>query len=94
MQTIKGTKFFVFLTKKMQAKQKQSKRLSVRDSPCRNLFSPRQRRQKKYLIVRVKHQLGTPRGRYEEHSSKFPLVVKPKFIEPVGESQTLEGDAC
>jgi hypothetical protein len=24
-------------------------------------------------------QLGTPRGRYDEHSSKFPLVVKPRF---------------
>jgi hypothetical protein len=24
-------------------------------------------------------QLGTPRGRYEEHSSKFPSVVKPRF---------------
>jgi hypothetical protein len=35
-------------------------------------------------------QLGTPRGRYEEHSSKFPSVVKPRVIEPVGESQTSE----
>jgi hypothetical protein len=24
-------------------------------------------------------QLGTPRGRYDEHSSKFPSVVKPRF---------------
>jgi hypothetical protein len=39
-------------------------------------------------------QLGTPRGRYVEHSNKFLLVVKPRFIEPVGESQTSEGDAC
>jgi hypothetical protein len=39
-------------------------------------------------------QLGTPRGRYEEHSSKFLSVVKPRFIEPVGESQTSKGDAC
>jgi hypothetical protein len=30
-------------------------------------------------------QLGTPRGRYDEHSSKFPSVMKPRFIEPVGE---------
>jgi hypothetical protein len=29
-----------------------------------------------------------------EHNSKFPSVVKPRFIEPVGESQTSEGDAC
>jgi hypothetical protein len=26
--------------------------------------------------------LGTPRGRYEEHNSKFPSVVKPRFIKP------------
>jgi hypothetical protein len=39
-------------------------------------------------------QLGTPRERYDEHSNKFPSVVKPRFIEPIGESQTSEGDAC
>jgi hypothetical protein len=33
-------------------------------------------------------QLGTPRGRYDEHSSKFSLSKKPRFIEPVGKSQT------
>jgi hypothetical protein len=33
--------------------------------------------------------LGTPRGRYDEHNSKFPSVVKPKFIKPVGERTTL-----
>jgi hypothetical protein len=30
-------------------------------------------------------QLGTPRGRYDEHSSKSSLNMKPRFIEPVGE---------
>jgi hypothetical protein len=30
-------------------------------------------------------QLGTPRGRYDEHSSKSSLSIKPRFIEPVGE---------
>jgi hypothetical protein len=30
-------------------------------------------------------QLGTPRGRYDEHSSKSSLGMKPRFIEPVGE---------
>jgi hypothetical protein len=30
-------------------------------------------------------QLGTPRGRYDEHNSKFSSVVKPRFIEPIGE---------
>jgi hypothetical protein len=24
-------------------------------------------------------QLETPRGRYDEHSSKFPSIVKPRF---------------
>jgi hypothetical protein len=39
-------------------------------------------------------QLGNPRGRYDEHSSKFPLVMKPRFIEPVGETnQLLKVDA-
>jgi hypothetical protein len=39
-------------------------------------------------------QLGTPRGRYDEHNSKFSLSKKPRFIEPVGKSQTSEGHAC
>jgi hypothetical protein len=30
-------------------------------------------------------QLGTPRGRYDEHSSKSFLSMKPRFIKPVGE---------
>jgi hypothetical protein len=30
-------------------------------------------------------QLGTPRGRYDEHISKSSLGMKPRFIEPVGE---------
>jgi hypothetical protein len=30
-------------------------------------------------------QLGTPRGRYDEHSNKSSLSMKPRFIEPVGE---------
>jgi hypothetical protein len=33
------------------------------------------------------HPVGTPRGRYDEHSSKFFLSKKPRFIEPVGKSQ-------
>jgi hypothetical protein len=32
-------------------------------------------------------QLGTPRGRYDEHSSTFSLSKKPRFIKPVGKSQ-------
>jgi hypothetical protein len=30
-------------------------------------------------------KLGTPTGRYDEHSSKSSLSMKPRFIEPVGE---------
>jgi hypothetical protein len=30
-------------------------------------------------------QLGMPRGRYDDHSSKSSLSMKPRFIEPVGE---------
>jgi hypothetical protein len=30
-------------------------------------------------------QLGTPRGRYNEHSGKFPSVQNQGLIEPVGE---------
>jgi hypothetical protein len=30
-------------------------------------------------------QLGTPRGRYDEHSNKSFLSIKPRFIKPVGE---------
>jgi hypothetical protein len=36
-------------------------------------------------------QLGTPSGRYDEHSTKFPSVVNQGLIGPVGESQTSEG---
>jgi hypothetical protein len=43
---------------------------------------------------RMTTQLGTPRGRYDEYSSKFPLSKKPRFNRPVGKSQTPEGDAC
>jgi hypothetical protein len=31
------------------------------------------------------NQLGTPRGRCDEHNSKFSLSMKPKFNWPVGE---------
>jgi hypothetical protein len=30
-------------------------------------------------------QLGTLRGRYDEHSNKSSLSIKPGFIKPVGE---------
>jgi hypothetical protein len=37
---------------------------------------------------RMTTQLGTPRGRYDKHSSKFSLSKRPRFIDPVGKSQT------
>jgi hypothetical protein len=33
----------------------------------------------------INYQLGTPRGRYDEHNSKFSLSKKPRFNRPVGE---------
>jgi hypothetical protein len=41
----------------------------------------------------------TPRWEPQEEgmmstATSLPSVVKPRFIEPVGESQTSEGDAC
>jgi hypothetical protein len=41
----------------------------------------------------------TPRWEPQEKgmmstAASLPSVVKPRFIEPVGESQTSEGDAC
>jgi hypothetical protein len=38
--------------------------------------------------------VGNPKRRYDEHSYKFSLSKKPRFIEPVGKNQTSEGDAC
>jgi hypothetical protein len=35
---------------------------------------------------RITTQLGTPRGRYDEHSRKSSLSKKPRFIELVGKS--------
>jgi hypothetical protein len=38
-------------------------------------------------------QLGTPRGRYDEYSSCFPSIMKPRFIVLGEERQATEGDA-
>jgi hypothetical protein len=39
-------------------------------------------------------QLGTPRGRYDEYSSKvFPSVKKPRYVDQERSKQTTEGDA-
>jgi hypothetical protein len=45
------------------------------------------------VMMKMTDQLGTPRGRYDEHSSKFPSVRNHGFI--VQEKvNTPEGDAC
>jgi hypothetical protein len=45
------------------------------------------------VMMKITDQLGTPRERYDEHSSKFPSVRNQGFI--VQEKvNTLEGDAC
>jgi hypothetical protein len=35
---------------------------------------------------RMTTQLGTLRGRYDEHISKFSLSKKPRFVDPVEKS--------
>jgi hypothetical protein len=42
---------------------------------------------------KITTQLGTPRGRYDEHSSKSSLSKKLRFVKLVGKRQTSEGDA-
>jgi hypothetical protein len=44
-------------------------------------------------MMKMTDPLGTPRGRYDEHSNKFPLVRNQGLI--VQEKvNTPEGDAC
>jgi hypothetical protein len=38
-------------------------------------------------------QLGTPREGAMSTAASFPSVMKPRFINPVGKSQTPEDDA-
>jgi hypothetical protein len=38
--------------------------------------------------------IENPKRRCDEYSSNFRSVMKPKYINPVGKSQTQEGDAC
>jgi hypothetical protein len=45
------------------------------------------------VMMKMTDQLGTPRGRYDEHSRKFPSVRNQGFI--VQEKvNTPEGNAC
>jgi hypothetical protein len=50
----------------------------MRDSPCRSLLPPRQRRQKNCLMTCKYSPWGTPRGRYDEHSSRSFLSYETK----------------
>jgi hypothetical protein len=38
--------------------------------------------------------VGNPKRRCDDDINKYSLSKKPRFIEPVGKSQTSEGDAC
>jgi hypothetical protein len=48
-------------------------------------FSPATAPEKLLDSAVLAAQLGTPRGRYDEHNSKSSLSMKPRFIELVGE---------
>jgi hypothetical protein len=39
-------------------------------------------------------QLETPREGVMSTAESFPSVMKPRYVNPVGKSQTPEGDAC
>jgi hypothetical protein len=39
-------------------------------------------------------QLETPREGVMNIAANFPSVMKPRYVNPVGKSQTSEGDAC
>jgi hypothetical protein len=52
-------------------------------------------RKSRHPLMACKYSpLGTPRARYDEHSSKSSLSYETKVYQPVGESQTSEGDVC
>jgi hypothetical protein len=38
--------------------------------------------------------VGNPKRRFDEYSGKFSLSKKPRYINPVGKSQTQKDDAC
>jgi hypothetical protein len=47
-----------------------------------------------YILVDDR-PVGNPKRRYDEHSNKSSLSMKPRFIEPVGERTKLQKvDAC
>jgi hypothetical protein len=62
-------------------------------------FNPLQRRQKTFVAkltwecVVNDRPVGNPKRRFDEYSSKFSLSYETKIVNPVGKSQTTEGDA-
>jgi hypothetical protein len=64
----------------------------------RSLVFPLQRRQKTCWWRGVDDvnasQLGTPREGVMSTAAGFPSVMKPRYVNPVGKIQNLEGDAC
>jgi hypothetical protein len=47
------------------------------------------------VLMYMTNQLGTPRGRYDEHSSKSSLSCETKVYQTSRKkNQTSEGDAC
>jgi hypothetical protein len=45
-------------------------------------------------MMQMTGQLETPREGVINIATSFPLVMKPRYVNPVGKSQTSEGDAC
>jgi hypothetical protein len=68
------------VSKTIKNKNIESERLPLQKSS----FSPATALEKCLLAV-LAAKLGTPRGRCDEHSGKFPSIVKPRFNRPVGE---------
>ena len=42
-----------------------------------------------YMILANSNPLGTPRGRYDEHNSKFSISIKPRFNRSSRRSESL-----
>ena len=59
----------------------------MRDSPCREILPPRQRRQKYLMLALVDGVLGNPMSTAESLS----LNMKPRLNRPVGGSESSEG---
>ena len=66
--------------------------MEVWDSPCSKLEVPGNGARNSLMVCRQSHaRWDTPRGRYDEWSSKFSLSMKPRLNRPVGGSESSEG---